>query len=72
MKIVLDLKHSYNNYEWENKEDLKDFIDNILKSDLWELYNSNLLDTDLQDRLYDILDMFNKYEIIESECEENE
>lgn len=70
MKIVLDLKHSFNNYEWNDKEELKDFVENILKSDLWSLYNSELLTDEMQDRLYDILDMFTSYEIKGSEEDE--
>ena len=28
MKIILNLEKSFNNYEWDNEEELKDFIDN--------------------------------------------
>ena len=75
MKIVLDLKHSYNNYEWEDKEELKKYIEENMLPILWNLYNKNSdnvdsfredLSTEELNRLYDILDMFNKYEIKES------
>ena len=68
MKVVLDLKHTYNHYHWEDKEELTNYIDNM-KYQLWKFYNDNILeeemDDDILNRLYDILDMFNSFEIVE-------
>lgn len=68
MKIILDLKHSYNNYYWTNKEELEDYIKYAI-NELWEMYNETeeTMSENKHDRLYDILDMFNSYEIKESE-----
>ena len=68
MKIELDLSKSINNYHWKDKEELKEHISNMI-NELWKLYNEmgeNMSD-DEYNRLYDILDMFNKFEIKESE-----
>lgn len=72
MKIELDLSKSMSNYEWDNEEELKDFIDNYMLKTLWELYNKNDLEhnennlsEEEQNKLYDILDMFRKYEVKE-------
>ena len=72
MKIELDLSKSMSNYEWENEEELKDFIDNYMLKTLWKLYYKNDLEHDEnsfseeeQNKLYDILDMFRKYEVKE-------
>ena len=72
MKIVLDLKHSFSNYEWEDKEELKDFIDNYMLDTLWKFYDNNNLESGNDylteeeiNKLYDILDMFRNYEIKE-------
>ena len=68
MKIILDLKHSYNNYHWNNKEELEDYI-KYMKNELWEMYNETeeTMSENKHDRLYDILDMFEKFEIKESD-----
>lgn len=68
MKIELDLSKSINNYHWEDKEELKEHIFNMI-NELWELYNETeeIMSVEKHNRLYDILDMFNKYEIKESE-----
>ena len=66
MKIVLDLKNSFNNYHWKDEKELKDYIDYML-SVLWK-HQKDLADseedlTNLEDRLYDMLDMFNDFKI---------
>lgn len=67
MKIVLDLEHSINNYDWQDKEELKRYIE-LMKYDLNELYYILEEKEDIEDtyiiRLYDMFDMFSKYEII--------
>lgn len=70
MKVVLDLKHSFSNYEWDDVKELKDFIDNYMLDTLWKFYDKNNLEsgsdllTDEEiNKLYDILDMFRSYEI---------
>lgn len=68
MKIELQLDKSFNNSHWNNKEELKDYIE-YMKLVLWDLYgdfdtNDRLTENELM-RLYDILDMFEKYEIKE-------
>lgn len=71
MKIELDLNKSFNNYHWKDKKELSNYIESMV-SELWGLYNEmgeNMSD-DEYNRLYDILDMFNNFEIKESE--ENE
>ena len=72
MKIELDLSKSMSNYEWDNEEELKDFIDNYMLKTLWEFYNKNDLEhnennlsEEEQNKLYDILDMFRNYEVKE-------
>lgn len=68
LKIVLDLNKSINNYDWENKEELKEHLKDCLNMS-WELFKQLQLDdttdTDYLNRLYDILDLFNAFEIIE-------
>lgn len=73
MKIELDLSKSYNNYHWKDKEELNDYIKSM-KSILWECYNEYFIENENVDtsdeyknRFYDILDMFEKFEIKESE-----
>jgi len=65
MKIILDLDHSINNYNW-TKEELEKFV-LVMLDTLWALYNRDIQEDILTDeeklRLYDILDMFNKYDI---------
>ena len=70
MKVILDLKKSFNNYEWDDIKELKDFIDNYMLDTLWKFYDKNNLEsgsdllTDEEiNKLYDILDMFSNYEI---------
>jgi hypothetical protein len=74
MKVILDLKNSFNNYEWDDVKELKDFIDNYMLDTLWKFYDKNNLEsgsdllTDEEiNKLYDILDMFSNYEI--KECD---
>lgn len=74
MKVILDLKKSFNNYEWDDIKELKDFIDNYMLDTLWKFYDKNNLEsgsdllTDEEiNKLYDILDMFSNYEIKESD-----
>ncbi len=74
MKIILDLDKSFNNYDWEDKKQLKDFVDNYMLDTLWKFYDKNNFESDsnyLSDeeinKLYDILDMFRDYEIKESD-----
>lgn len=74
MKVILDLKHSFNNYEWDDVKELKDFIDNYMLDTLWKFYDKNnfesgsdLLTDEETNKLYDILDMFRSYEIKESD-----
>ena len=70
MKVILDLKHSINNYNWLFKNELRNYINEML-DELNELY-SVLRDTDkihIEDktlnRLYDVIDMFTQYDIKE-------
>jgi hypothetical protein len=68
MKVVLDLSKSINNYLYQDKDDLDGYIKSMLKR-LDELYRDleqdDNIDDDTLNRLYDILDMFSSYEIIE-------
>ena len=68
MKVVLDLKKSFNNYHWIDKEELEDYI-KYMKNELWEMYNETdeIMSENKHDRLYDILDMFEKFEV--KECD---
>lgn len=68
MKIILDLKHSYNNYYWNSKEELEDYIKYAI-NELWEMYSETeeTMSENKHDRLYDILDMFEKFEVKESD-----
>lgn len=70
MKIILDLDKSMNNYEWEDKKELKDFIDNYMLPTLWELYDkygfesgTDVFTNEEVNKLYDILDMFRDYKL---------
>lgn len=70
MKIILDLDKSMNNYEWEDKKELKDFIDNYMLPTLWELYDKYNFESETDvftdeevNKLYDILDMFRDYKL---------
>lgn len=68
-KIVLDLKHSMNNYEWDNVDELDERIRDVL-SMLWEFYsktedvNVRYFGVEERNALYDLLDMFDKYDFI--------
>lgn len=72
MKIILDLDHSFNNYHWEDKEELEEYI-KIMKEQLWKYYDmyftmesENMIeefDDDFINRFYDILDMFESFEV---------
>lgn len=70
MKVILDLNKSFNNYHWEDKKELEDYIIEI-KSVLWYLYDKDIreqyADTDEKTRFYDLLDMFEKFEV--KECD---
>lgn len=72
LKIKLDLNKSINNYDWENKEELKEHLNECLKM-AWELFKEIQEDTDTDhvNRLYDILDLFTTFEIIEKGEENN-
>lgn len=67
MKIELDLRESYSNSEWDNKRELKNFIDKYMLKTLWKLLDRNedkqFLSEEEQNKLYDILDMFREYKI---------
>ena len=70
MKIILDLDKSMSNYEWEDKKELKDFIDNYMLPTLWELYDKYNFESETDvftdeevNKLYDILDMFRDYKL---------
>lgn len=68
MQIILNLNKSFNNYHWNNKEELKNYIIymlSILYEHKKELANNEEDMQNLEDRLYDILDMFTSYEIKE-------
>lgn len=74
MKIILDLDKSFSNYDWDNKKELKDFIDNYMLDILWKFYDKNNLESgndylteEEVNKLYDILDMFRNYEIKEGD-----
>lgn len=71
MKIVLDLTYSINNYDWTDADKLKEHIENNIKPILWELYDDENISVEERNRLYDLLDMFNIYEI-ESKGDNNE
>lgn len=68
-KIVLDLKHSMNNYEWDNADELDERIRDVL-SILWEFYskiedvNVRYFGVEERNALYDLLDMFDRYDFI--------
>ena len=65
MKIILNLKKSINNYDWESKEKLENWLEDEILRTLWRLYDENDdLSVEQSNRLYDILDMFSSYEII--------
>ena len=67
MKIELNLNESYSNNEWDNKRELKEFIDKYMLKTLWKLIDRNedkqFLTEEEQNKLYDILDMFREYRI---------
>lgn len=68
MKVVLDLKHSFNNYDWNNSKELEEHIYNCLNT-LWKYYQDNIQEQyDASDeeyiRFYDLLDMFSSFDII--------
>ena len=73
-KIILDITRSINNHEWDNTRDLDDRIRDI-GSILWDLYDRSQWMQNVSDEernaLYDILDMFSRYDLIK-ESEENE
>ena len=48
MKIILDLKDSYNNYHWNNEIELRDYI-NYMVETLWNFHNA-LNDDELTQR----------------------
>lgn len=66
MKIILDLDHSFNNYHWEDKEELKEYIKSM-KGILWKWYDETIRDeyedTEIKTRFYDMLDMFESFEV---------
>ena len=64
LRIILDLSKSINNYEWNDKEELKEHIKDILDT-LNDLYNKkdDLLSEDDSNRVYDMIDMFSSFEI---------
>ena len=74
LKVVLDLDNSFNNFYWKNKEELKDYI-NYAKNVLWDYYKDYFsddgayttenTDENVKDRFYDILDMFESFEVVE-------
>lgn len=70
MKVILDLNKSFNNYHWTDKKELEDYIIEI-KSVLWYLYDKDIrekyADTEEKTRFYDLLDMFEKFEV--KECD---
>ena len=73
MKITLDLKKSFNHYHWEDKEELKEYIEHTLEV-LWKYYQDNIQDDnnpsdEIYVRYYDILDMFNSFEIQDRESD---
>lgn len=73
-KIILDLTHSMNNYEWEDVEELEDRIRDVL-SMLWEFYsktedvNIRYFGVEERNALYDLLDMFERRDFITKESE---
>jgi hypothetical protein len=75
MKIILNLNKSYNNYYWKDKEELKDYIKYMLGV-LWnlqrEIANGEEDRQNEEDRLYDILDFFEEFEIEEENIDFNE
>lgn len=70
MKVILDLKHSFNNYYWEDKKELEGYIKSSLGI-LWKWYDEFIRDeyedTEEKTRFYDLLDMFESFEVKESD-----
>ena len=71
MKIVLDLKHSLNNYHWNNAKELEEYIYSCLNI-LWKYYQEYIQEQyDASDeeynRFYNLLDMFSSFEIIDKQ-----
>ena len=68
MKIILDLEESFNHYHWEDPKELEEYIKEMLNI-LWKWYGETIIyeyeDTEIKTRFYDILDMFNSFEIKE-------
>ena len=73
MKIILNLDKSYNNYHWTDKKELEEYIKEM-KHILWNCYNYYFIENENVDasdedknRFYDILDMFESFEVKESD-----
>ncbi len=68
MKIILDLNKSFNHYHWEDPKELEEYIKEMLEI-LWGHYIDMQESYDPSDqeynRMYDILDMFNSFEVKE-------
>lgn len=76
MKILLNLNKSFNNYDWKDKEELKQYIYDMLEI-MWEYYQDYIQeDTDPSDeihnRFYNLLDMFSSFEVLEKGVLEND
>lgn len=73
MKVILDLNKSFNHYYWEDKEELKEYIESMLDV-LWKYYRDNIQDDndpndEIYVKFYDILDMFNSFTIENKESD---
>lgn len=67
MKILLDLNKSFSNRYWVDSVELEDYI-KYMKNVLWEFHDkAGDVDDNEYERLYDILDMFESFEIKESD-----
>lgn len=73
MKVILDLDKSFNNYHWTDKKELEEYIKEM-KRVLWTCYNYYFIENENVDasdedknRFYDILDMFESFEVKESD-----
>lgn len=76
-RIILDLTHSMNNYEWDDIDELDERVRDVL-SILWDFYdktedvNVRYFGEEQRNALYDLLDMCDRYDFFAKESEEND